>query len=335
MEIVEQLQVKLKNTNKRDFIGTGEKKVLRIELNPGEDCKQDTTKKYSVILNLNCGESKEKIDWDQTSLNNFNYDNCVNTLTGTSKDVCPKFDFYVVGRFLDDNKWMIGAIFILLGLFELFLGKKLAAATTFILTAVAIVSISFVLFFQFIIPKTQKQEIVWVVLGISTVLGLVLGFFLSKLTKVFIALLGAFVGYLIGTLLYSFFFSRIDGNQDAILWITVAVCMLIGLLLAYFFSDGILISTTAIIGGYLIIRGISLYAEGFPNESVLVQLMKNGEYEEMKSYLNFKVYLYLIGWLVLVVIGIIVQININRETKDKDIDEKRINNTTFYFKMEK
>jgi len=311
-------------------------KKIVISLNQGDMCRADPTKNYTVTMSLTCDPNGEKkaITWDPKLVASFDPEKCDNTLSATTVEACPQIDFYVLATFMEQYKWLIGSVMILIGLFELFFGVKLVTFTTFIISTIAVVSVVFIFFFQFIIPKGSNPNIVWVVLGISSVLGLVLGYFLSKMYKVFIGLFGGFIGYLLGTLLYTFALSRIDWNPTALYWIIVCTLILVGLLLSYFLSDFIMITCTSFIGGYLLVRGISLFAGGFPDEQLIQDYMSKGEYDQLNKMLNWAAYLYFSAWIVLWIIGIIVQSKLNKEKK-KDVDEDKINNTNFYFKMDK
>lgn len=92
----------------------------------------------------------------------------------------------------------------------------------------------------------------------------------------------------------------------------------------------ILIISTSFCGAYAIIRGISLYAGGFPNESYIMDLIKNGEEEELKKVLTPIVFAYIAGWLVIFIIGLVVQYKTRSDDDDKksDIDE----NALYYLK---
>lgn len=69
-----------------------------------------------------------------------------------------------------------------------------------------------------------------------------------------------------------------------------------------------LILSTSFCGAYVLIRGISLYLLGFPNEYYLVDLIRNEEWEELNNVLTSVVYVYLFGWIILFFLGDIVQI---------------------------
>ena len=62
--------------------------------------------------------------------------------------------------------------------------------------------------------------------------------------------------------------------------------------------------------------------------------MTNGEYDQLNKFLGVVAYIYLIGWIIMFILGIIVQAKINKET-EKNIDDKKIENSNFYFKMDK
>lgn len=64
--------------------------------------------------------------------------------------------------------------------------------------------------------------------------------------------------------------------------------------------------------------------------------MQNEEYDEIAKVLNWKAYLYFGLWFLIFVIGWIVQFKIKREQDDeKKADDKKIDNSQFYFKMDK
>lgn len=85
----------------------------------------------------------------------------------------------------------------------------------------------------------------------------------------------------------------------------------------------VFIFATAIIGSYIVIRGISFVGGSFPSESVVLDLMNQGEYDILKGMLTPVIYAYLCSWLVLAVGGIIFQFWHNKDLKDHDMDYKK------------
>lgn len=91
----------------------------------------------------------------------------------------------------------------------------------------------------------------------------------------------------------------------------------------FFLLSHILIISTAFIGSYSLIRGISLYAGKFPSESYIIHLISNNETETLKHILTFEIYLYLAGWLLGFILGVVVQYKIRTDEDKKDFDENR------------
>ena len=97
------------------------------------------------------------------------------------------------------------------------------------------------------------------------------------------------------------------------------------------------IFATALIGAYAVIRGISIFAGGFPNETTIADLVKNEETEQLKKLLTWIVYLYLGGWVILFVIGLVVQIKIfaadKKEEKNKETTKEGDDTSAYYKKF--
>jgi hypothetical protein len=87
--------------------------------------------------------------------------------------------------------------------------------------------------------------------------------------------LGALAGYFLGNFVYNLFF--IYWNKAlATLIVCQAVFTLIGGYLGYKLRDGFTIISTSILGAYLIVRGISFFAGGYPDELDLYQDITSG-----------------------------------------------------------
>jgi len=90
-------------------------------------------------------------------------------------------------------------------------------ATIFIVACASVLVVSFLFLYQFIIPAGSNPNIVWVVLGVSIVLGIVVGYFMFKINLIFFIALGALLGYVIGELLYNVGLNRINSNPQVII----------------------------------------------------------------------------------------------------------------------
>jgi hypothetical protein len=109
-------------------------------------------------------------------------------------------------------------------------------------------------------------------------------------------------------------------NQNIVL----GVCLVTAIGCAFLsnkFKSGIKRTGTAFIGAYLTVRGIGTYAGGFPSElSNSAGKYKDLEKDDLVSKEAIYVYVYLVGFLVLGVIGIYFQkkyITLPEEDDDK------------------
>ena len=85
------------------------------------------------------------------------------------------------------------------------------------------------------------------------------------------------------------------------------------------------------VGAYVAIRGIANLAGGFPSESLVIDLIQKKEWDELKQFSTAIVYAYLAGFVVLGVIGIVVQFKFfgkkDKSNNDNNSDrEKMMNN---------
>jgi hypothetical protein len=103
----------------------------------------------------------------------------------------------------------------------------------------------------------------WGILAACGVVALVAGYFIMKLRKVGITLLAGWGGVMIGFVITSVFFIESTGAFYGIL---VACALIVGLL-AFKLEKIVIMLMTSFMGSYAIIRGISLYAGGFPDET--------------------------------------------------------------------
>lgn len=298
---------------------------IKIKMSPGDDSK-------IVTFEIKCDNSTNMTEVKTSS----SIDDPELTFTFSSKYACPQADFYDIYRIIVEKKYIFGSALILIGLFELFLGQKLVTATIFIFSAALVVLFVFVFFFQFIIPGGVDPTVFWIVLAIAIIVGLVLGYFVAKYKdKFFGIIMGALLGYIIGQILYNLALNRITGMNQTLLQvivyvISIGVCIALGILL----FNIVTIFATALIGAYAVIRGISIFAGGFPNETTLADLVKRKEMQQLENLLTWKVYLYLAGWALLFIVGLVVQIKIFAADKEEEKNKETTkgDDTSAYYK---
>lgn len=237
-------------------------------------------------------------------------------------EACPTMNFYIFWKFLMDFKLIFGVILIVAGLFECILGKKLMKITAFILSCAAVVIVATVFFMEFIVPPGAAYWIIWIILFISSCIGIYLGYVVAKYDdKVLSLLVGGVTGFFLGEFLYNLFGYAISLKPLLVNILFVVVSIIVLVIVALILRNVIIIFCTSFIGSYAAIRGISFFAGGFPSEFTVMDIISAGEEDQFKELLNYKVYLYIVSIIVLTGIGIFVQYKINSDDKFKDSDD--------------
>lgn len=192
---------------------------------------------------------------------------------------CPVVNLYMLSKFIEQYKSLLGVLVIIIGLFMLTFGNKFLKVT-FVITLI-IASCSLALYFYYYLPINKSRDFtLWIILGVGLIFGIVLGYFLIKIEAIIYFCIGGYLGFLLGNLLYAAIFIHI--NSNVVLPITLVICILICGYISYKLSKHIIIVTSSIIGAYAVIRGASLYIGHFPNESVIIDLIKNHEFDQLK-----------------------------------------------------
>jgi hypothetical protein len=103
------------------------------------------------------------------------------------------------------------------------------------------------------------------VLGACLLVGAGIGYLLVKSRKAGIAIMAAWGGATLGFILTT----SLVVESVYVYWAIIAGCALVCAFFAFKTEKLVIMLATAHIGSYLAIRGISMYAGGFPNESSL------------------------------------------------------------------
>ena len=203
-------------------------------------------------------------------------------------------------------------------MFNCILGKRFVQFTSFLLALFA-VTVLWLILSQYILPSGCATWIIWVMLAIGLILGATAGYFVFKYyEKVIAFLVGGIAGFFLGEFLFNLFGNRINWNSTVVHILFILVCIIALIVVAFFLKDAIIIFATSFIGAYTLIRGISFFAGGFPNEFTVMDLRSRGEYEQLKGLLTWKVYVYLAAIVVVTGLSIFIQIKINKGLKKRE-----------------
>ena len=296
---------------------------LKILLPKGDSCGDGEN--YQVELNLECDDDdsadiddgkknfkknlKLKIDED---------DKCKIIVSSKTVYACPLNNYYIFERIFKKYK-IPSVIFIcLMGLFLAFFGAKVIKVTVLLLGALVfcVVALSAV----YSVFSISNENTMLIVMAVAFCIGLALGFLLLKLVKLFIVILGGACGYTLGLAVYAILKDKnLNIEEDHLYYGTLAVCIILCAMISLCLVKHVLIFGTSIIGGYLIIKGISLVLGHLPNESRIVDLIKKKEFDQLDEILkDDKALYYYLGWLIIVIIGVCVQYRNNKDEKKKN-----------------
>jgi hypothetical protein len=300
------------------------KVTLRMKLPEGEACKANTNKKYQTLIDFTCDPTAELA---KLSTDPINLDNCETTIYVESKFACAKYDVYGLWNSIKSNKWLFGAIIIGLGIFFCFFGENFLKITQVIAGAALSLVIFLYFVFNYTVIEINSWQF-WVVIIIAIGVGCLFGFFMAHLTWLPGLVFGALLGFVLGFVIFNLALRFIESNPNVVFWVTMSVCFILGCLLGFWKEEEIAIISTAIVGGYAIVRGISVWAGGFPDERQVYELGSKGEWEQMRNLLTGVVYAYLAGFVVLSALGMIIQFKFfyDGNKKKNNEEEKQKNN---------
>ena len=79
-----------------------------------------------------------------------------------------------------DNSLIFCSVFIVIGLFMTFYGKKFITYTLFLAGFLIVFGVIMAVAFAFFVKRDTTDTIKWVIVGLASVLGLLLGFAVSR-----------------------------------------------------------------------------------------------------------------------------------------------------------
>ena len=214
-------------------------------------------------------------------------DPCSPKLTFAHATGCPAFEATSIVRFLSENPWALGVILMIFGSIVTFFGGKFFH---FILPTIAggMVFLMLLLFASIMnllvaLDKGKESspgEITMAVMSfvVSATIAIFVGWFIKRIQRTGIAIVGSVAGFFLGFLLYTFVF--VQWIQHVALLVSLCAIGAITLgSLAWKFDRHLIIYLTAFIGAYSFIRGISMFAGHYPNEVLLYQQLQNNAFD--------------------------------------------------------
>ena len=237
-------------------------------------------------------------------------DECVPEITYYTKYGCEIFSYDKFAIFINNHFIIFGITIILLGVFFAFFGNKFTNAVIFIVAAfVTFMLLAYASFTLFDLFNTEADWIKWVFMLGCMIVGGIFGTISMRHRKEGISILAAWGGVMLGFMVTS----SLVVESPWMYWLIIIAFALAAGGVAFVIEEKVIIACTSFIGSYGIIRGISLFAGGFPNESTLHKELASGvvTWETM----NKAFYGYLAGILVLTILSIYYQVKHNKSAE--------------------
>ena len=299
-------------------LGEGDKKEgISVALTKGEQCKEQPEMKYAANIIVHCDQERNEVT--DFTVKKGNYD-CVYTLEFTSRYGCPLGSIYLLLKLMEDYNYIFMVLMALIGLYLCFVGRKYLSYTIIgvcgIVCCYALTSLLISIFPNFI----TSELYLFICLLVCFILGLIVGYFLKDSVSIFVVLAGAALGYSFVTFFYQIIQTYVNWDPEILYYVSIGVCVLAGGAIGYYFSEPILILGLSVFGGYLVMRGVSLVAGNYLDETMTIDLIRNKEWDQLEELRTPWIYAYLGSWLVLSFVGTIIQCRYHRQDKAKNQD---------------
>mmetsp|Transcript_35880 Transcript_35880/g.55076 ORF Transcript_35880/g.55076 Transcript_35880/m.55076 type:complete len:207 (-) Transcript_35880:105-725(-) len=197
--------------------------------------------------------------------------------------------------FLQDYKYLWGALFFIKGAAITFFGRVAIKPTVFVVSFILSAFFLMLTIYSIFGENERKEWVNWTVLGGCLIAGAVIGTFMVKFLKFGIALLGAFAGISLGLLLSS----SIQISNGWIFWAILIGFGGLTALLTFKLRDHILIFSTALLGSFLLVRGVGFYAGNYPSPFELRKEIQAGAWDAVPTsfyiYLGCNIVVFLMG----------------------------------------
>lgn len=220
--------------------------------------------------------------------------------------------------FLKKYYYLWGAALILIGLFVAFYGSALLTFLFFVIAAIATFLFGCWAIYAILAkakPDGVSTGVGWAIIAAMAILSLVAGYFFAKFRAIGLGLLAAWGGVCLGFLINTTFFV----SNTWAYWAIIVGCALVVGLLTFYVQEAVVMVITSFIGSYAVIRGISLYAGGFPPETQLHRMIKEGglTWDDFpKAFFG-----YLAGILILSILSAIYQFKHGKKTQRTSINK--------------
>ena len=297
-------------------------KGVQIRLSEGDVCEFDKSQKHQTFFYIYCDDTIEDKDFEKyLNFSEFHEDRCKHYISAKSIYGCALNDWYLLRRLIKEYNYVFSTVLILVGLFLAAFGKKFQTPTVIIVTGTLVCYFVTVMILSFAPSLIKTEQNLCILMAVGFVVGGALGAFTLKKIIIFTVLIGGCCGYSVAEFVYQFIAGFITANPTVLYWVVTGICILLGLILGYWAINAIIIIGTSVIGGYIVMRGVTFIFDNYMELAEFADLVKSGEYEQLKDIKNGWVYAYLGLWLVITIGGIYYQCYGYKKSKKEESEK--------------
>ena len=294
---------------------------LRLSWNGIDSCPNYPDEKWRFSIDVVCSDIAIE-DSRFFYIGGFDDDTCKIRTQFESKLGCAIVSFSQIWTYLNNNLTIFAIILIVVGVFLCLAGYRILIVTMFIAGFLATVVVLLIVVVQFIITPNTAQYVFWIWLGVSVVIGGLVGFAVAKYRRVGVFWLAFWGGAWLGLLLNNAVIRYTD--SQALFWVVIVGCGLAIAILSCFIYVIVAIGSTSLTGSYAAVRGASLFIKHFPNELTVIEEIKNG----IVPKTEWQFWAYLAAILVIALLSFFIQWKTRPEKKDKR--KKKVKNDEYF-----
>ena len=169
---------------------------------------------------------------------------------------------------MQEYRVLASTFIIVLGLFVAFFGTVFSNVIVFLVGSLATTALLLVILYSLILGPKVKSWLAWLIVSLSILVGLGVGFLLTKTERFYSVFMSACAGFLIGVLIDDSVLYLL--GIKVLFWsVNVGLSLFFGALALRWFEVALILSTS-LIGSFLTARGVSLVAGGWTNEFALI-----------------------------------------------------------------
>ena len=226
---------------------------------------------------------------------------CEISVKVTSEHACYEFSYNPLMRYLENNAYLFGAVLIVIGITIGLFGKPLFKPSICLVGTIVFTLVTSLFIFSELFSRDTTPLTAWIVFIICACIGVLVGIVLAFLTRAGVAVLAGWGGFCVGLILYNSFIYKFDNDGKAAFWAsTIGLAIIAGLLSFWLLWHAIIIASS-VAGSYAIMKGVSMYTGGFPDEMELYYMIKMGKLEGVNpAFYIFFVFFILVSILFIV-----------------------------------